>query len=168
MSKKHFFKIRLFFGVLAAIAYSIPGYIFIQKAIYTESWVLYIGNFLFMVVIGCFLFYVSGIKDNNLNTLSLIIAGEKTVVTGVIVSALLSFILLLILVHGLLGTGIPGKVMASKPANTITDRTNGLDFMLIINSLIGNFVTGSFVSVMVPASLKRKQKTEQRPSAHLP
>ncbi len=151
----------MFFGVLAAIAYSITGYIFIQKAIYTESWVLYVGNFLFMFVIGCFLFYLSGKKDNNLSTLSLIAAGEKTVIIGIIVAGLLSFILLLIMVHGLFGTGIPGKVMTDKPANTITDRTNGLDFMLITNSLIGNFVTGSFVSLILSASLKRNQKTEK-------
>jgi hypothetical protein len=160
MSKNPFSKFYFLFGVIAALVYGIPAFVFIQKANYTESWVLYIGNFLFMIVIAFFLFYISRFKDIHSSTLSLIVDGEKTVLTGIVASALLSFILLLILVHGLLGTGTPGKVMTEKPANTITDRTNGLDFMLIMNSLIGNFVTGSFVSVMLAASLKRKNKTE--------
>lgn len=158
MFKKPLFKIYFIFGLIAAIAYCIPAFVFIKKAIYTESWILYVGNFLFMFVIGCFLFYISGIKVDNSSPLFLITAGEKTVIIGIIAAALLSFILLLIMVHGLLGTGVPGKVMADKPANTITDRTNGLDFMLIANSLIGNFATGSFVSVILHASLKRNQR----------
>jgi predicted acyltransferase len=161
MFKNPFFKVSLLFGLMAAIAYSIAAFVFIQKAVYTESWILYVGNFAFMTVIACFLFYVSRLKDNNSTTLSLIGAGEKTVIIGMAAAALLSFILLLILVHGLLGTGTPSKVITDKPANTVTDRTNGLDFMLIMNSLIGNFVTGSFVSIMLPASLKRNQKTEK-------
>jgi amino acid permease len=89
------------------------------------------------------------------------VSGEKTVLIGMAAAAVLSFILLLILVHGLIGTGTPSKVIAEKPANTVTDRTNGLDFMLIMNAFIGNFVTGSFVSVMLPASLKKNQKTDK-------
>lgn len=161
MNKNPLLKLYFLFGLTAAIVYSVAAFVFIQKAVYTESWVLYVGNFAFMVVIACFLFYVSNLKENNSGTLSLIVSGEKTVLIGMVASALLSFILLVILVHGLLGTGTPGKVIADKPANTITDRTNGLDFMLLMNSLIGNFVTGSFVTVMLPASLKRDQKTEK-------
>jgi hypothetical protein len=161
MKKNQLLKLYFIFGLIAAMFYSAAAFVFIQKAVYTESWVLYVGNFAFMVVIACFLFYVSNLKDNNSSTLSLIVSGEKTVLVGMVAAALLSFILLVILVHGLLGTGTPGKVITEKPANTITDRTNGLDFMLIMNALIGNFVTGSFVSVMLPASLKRNQKTEK-------
>lgn len=161
MFKNRLFRVYFLFGLAAAVVYSIPGFIFIQKAVYSESWILYVGNFLFMIVIGCFLFYVSGLKDNNSSTLSLIAAGEKTVIIGIIAAGILSFLLLLLLVHGLLARGTPGKVLAGEPANTITDRTNGLDFMLIVNATIGNFVTGSFVSVILPPSLKRNQKTEK-------
>lgn len=161
MSKNPFLKVYILFGLMAAIVYCIPAFVFIQKAIYTESWVLYVGNFLFMIVIGYFLFYVSRLKDNNSSTLSLIAAGEKTVIIGIIAASLLSFVLLLILVHGFLGSGTPGKVMTDKAYTAIKDRTNGLDFMLIMNSIIGNFVTGSFVSVILSASLKGNQKTEK-------
>jgi hypothetical protein len=161
MFKNRLFRVYFLFGLFAAITYCIPAFVFIQKAVYTESWILYVGNFLFMIVIGFFLFYVSGLKDNNSSTLSLIAAGEKTVIIGIIAAGTLSFVLLLLLVHGLLATGTPGKVLSGEPANTISDRTNGLDFMLIVNAIIGNFVTGSFASVVLPPSLKRNQKTEK-------
>jgi hypothetical protein len=161
MFKNRLFRVYFLFGLTAAVVYSIPGFIFIQKAVYTESWILYFGNFLFMIVIGFFLFYVSGLKDNNSSTLSLIAAGEKTVIIGIIAAGILSFLLLLLLVHGLLATGTPGKVLTGEPANTVQDRTNGLDFMLIVNAIIGNFVTGSFACVVLPPSIKRNQKTEK-------
>jgi uncharacterized membrane protein len=161
MNKSPLQKLHFLFGLIAAFVYSVAAFVFIQKAVYTESWVLYVGNFAFMVVIAYSLFYVSNLKDNNSSTLSLIVSGEKTVLIGMVAAAVLSFILLLILVHGLIGTGTPSKVIAEKPANTVTDRTNGLDFMLIMNAFIGNFVTGSFVSVMLPASLKKNQKTDK-------
>ena len=157
MANKAFYKSYFVFGIGAAIVYAIAGFIFIQKAIYTESWVLYVGNFMFMIIIGWSLFYMSRTKADYASSLPLIVDGEKTVIIGVIASTLLSFILLLIMIHGLFGSGTPGKVLLDKPANTVRDRTNGLDFMLIVNSLVGNFVTGSFVSVMLPGSLVKSR-----------
>lgn len=157
MANKAFYKSYFVFGIGAAIVYAIAGFIFIQKAIYTESWVLYVGNFMFMIIIGCFLFYFSRTKVNKATSLSLMVSGEKTVIIGVVASCLLSLALLVIMIHGLLGPGTPGKVMLDKPANTIKDKTNGLDFMIIVNSLVGNFVTGSFVSIMLPGSLVKNR-----------
>jgi len=161
MFRNPFLKTYLLFGLLAALLYCITAFIFIKKAVYTESWVLYIGNFLFMVVITCLLFYISRLKDDNSSTLSLSVDGHKTVIIGIIAATLLSFILLIILDPGYLGSGTPEKVMRDKPVTVINNKTNGMDFMLIMNSIIGNFVTGAFVSVLLPASLKRNQKTEK-------
>jgi hypothetical protein len=161
VSQGPFIKTSIRFAVAAAVIYSLFAFFFIEKADYTASWILYVGNFLFMTVIAIFLFYIGSLKNNDPTTLSLIVTGEKTVFMGIAISLILCFILLLIFIPGILGRGVPGRVMIDKPANTIHDRTGGLDFDVMVNAVIGNFVTGSFVSVIFSPSLKRNHKEEE-------
>ena len=111
-----------------------------------------------MAMIAAFLIYVGRLKKEGSSTLSLVVTGQKEVLLGIVIAIILSFILLIILIPGLFERGIPGRVLSHEPANTMHDRTNGLDFMVILNASIGNFVTGSFVSVMLPASLRKWRK----------
>lgn len=163
MERPKFFIGYLGFAFSGAIAYGFAAFYFIHQAQYSDTWVLYVGNFLFMAVIVGFLFYLSRKMEAGMKSLPLIKAGISTTILGIIFSVLISSILLLILVHGLTGRGVPGRVMTGKPANTIHDRTNGLDFMVLINSIIGNFVTGAFVSVIFAASLFKNKKPKQHP-----
>lgn len=63
MFKSPFLNIYLSFALAAALVYSIPVYFFITEADYTRSWLLYLGNFLFMIVIGTYLFFISRIRQ---------------------------------------------------------------------------------------------------------
>ena len=154
MIKSPVLKIYVGFAFAAALVYAMPVYIFIGKADYTKSWLLFTGNFLFMLVIGSFLFYISrsGLRPGRM--LAVITAGQKQVLRSVILCLITGIVLLIILA--------PGKFMINNPANTIHDKTNGLDFMVIANSVIGNFFTGSFITVILAASLsghiKKKKK----------
>ncbi len=156
MFKSHFLNIYLSFAIAAALVYLIPVYIFITEADYTRSWLLYLGNFLFMIVIGVFLFFISRFRQTNPGMFGLMFTGEKQVLRSTALAVLLSLILLLILIPGLLESGIVGKVIINKPANTIHDKTNGLDVMVIANALIGNISSGSFASVILAPSLTKK------------
>ena len=161
MEKPKFFSAYLGFAFLAAFVYSLAAFYFIKQERYADTWVLYFGNFLFMAIIVGFLFYTSSKMEAPTKTLTLIKAGSITTVIGVIFAVLLSLVLLLIMIHGLLGKGVPSRVMTGRPSNTVQDRTNGLDFMVVINSVIGNFVTGAFVSLIFPASLYRNKSSKQ-------
>jgi formate/nitrite transporter FocA (FNT family) len=165
MFKKAFFKIYLRFAILAAIIYCLPVYFFIRKADYTQAWLLYVGNFLFMAVIVAFLFYFSRLKNDNPGTLSLIVSGQKEVVLGMVIAGVISGILLIILIPGLFGKGIPARVLSEAPANLLQGKTKGLSSMVLIDSTIGNFVTGAFMSLILPASLRRRtQKKGEEPN----
>lgn len=165
MFKKTFFKIYFSFAFLAAIVYCVPVYFFIRKADYNQAWLLYIGNFLFMLVIVAFLFYFSSLKNDNPGTISLIVSGQKEVVLGMVISCMISFIMLIILIPGLFGKGIPSRVLSEAPVNILQGKTNGLSSMVLINSTIGNFVTGAFMSLILPASLrKRTQRKDEDPN----
>jgi len=152
MFKSSLLKFYMGFGVAAALVYCIPEYFFIVEADYTRTVLLYLGNFLFMLVIGAFLFYIRRLKQSDFHTLDLIIAGQKQVLRSVAITVILSFLLLLVLVPGLL-EGVPGKWIVNKPANTIHDKTNGLDFMVLVNAALGNFLTGSFAGIILPPSI---------------
>ncbi len=143
---------------MAGLIYCIPVFFFIQEANYTQAWLLYLGNFLFMVIISVYLLFISRWKNENRGTLSLMGTGEKEVIFGTIVATVLASILLVILIRGLFGNGIPGKVLSDRPVNIIRDRTHGLDFMVLTNAVTGNFVTGSFVSILLPPSLKKYRR----------
>ena len=153
MSSRPYIRQSVIFAVAAAIAYCTPVYFYIRQSDYTASWMLYLGNFLFMTVISIFIFYYSRLNIPNKGIVSLIIAGQKEVFLSIGIGFVISFILLVILVPRLFGGGMPGKIMANKPANTIQTRTNGLEFIVLVNSIIGNFVTGAFVSILLPPSL---------------
>lgn len=161
MSKDPYFKIYVFFGLMAAVCYAIAVAVFIEKAKYADTWVLYVGNFVFMAVIVGFLFYISSLANFNSATIPLMASAEKTVLIGVFFSCILSFVLLCILVPHILGQGPPSTAMSGNPVNRTTNQTNGLVFMIFINGIIGNIVTGSFVSILFPVSIKRNQKTEK-------
>ena len=116
---------------------------------------------LFMVVIGCFLFYLNRSLFRPYRLMPMLIAGHKQVLRSVACSLIAGIILLIIMA--------PGKFMINKPANTIHDKTNGLGFMVIINSIVGNFFTGSFISVILAASLTdQKKKSKQAPEKKQP
>jgi hypothetical protein len=156
MIKNPSLKIYIWFAFAAAFVYAIPVYFFIGKADYTKSWLLFAGNFLFMLVIGFFLFYISRSGLRPYRMLTMITAGQKQVLRSLLFCLGAGIILLIILA--------PGKFMINKPANTIHDKTNGIDFMVIINSVIGNFFTGSFVTVILAASLSGQFKKNKESS----
>jgi hypothetical protein len=153
MSSRPNIRQTIIFAVAAAIAYCIPIYYYIRRSDYTASWLLYLGNFLFMTVMAIFIIYRSRINPPNKGILSLVISGQKEVFLAMGLALVFSFILLVLLVPGLFGSGMPGKSLANRPANSIPTRTNGLEFAVMVNSIIGNFVTGAFVSILLPPSL---------------
>jgi len=153
----------LTYAVGAAILYCIPVVIYLNRANFTQAWLLYIGNFLFLITIVAFLFSFNNRRRQDASTMSMLAAGHITTIAGIVIACLLSFILLTVLVPGYLHSGTADKVLANAPANTIKDKTNGLSAMLFLNAIFGNVVAGSASSIIFPFSLKRDQTKEKVP-----
>ena len=88
-------------------------------------------------------------------------AGHIATITGVVISVVLSFLLILIFVPGFLDQPVPDKVLRSEPSNVIKDKTEGLAFMIFMTATVGNFSAGSFVTIIFPFSLKKDQTKEK-------
>jgi hypothetical protein len=162
MFKKINWPRTLLFAALGAILFCIPVFIYIQDALYTRTWLLYMGSFLFFIVMWIHAMYDSSKRGNNESTVALIFASHVTAIIGIIISVVLCFILLSIFVPGYLHAGTPDKVLANPPANTIQDKTNGLSFDIFFAATIINFSVGSFTGIVLPFYMKRNQTKDQR------
>lgn len=148
------------YSILGAIVYCIPAFLFIQHATYTDAWLLYLGNGLFLCAISLFMFSYNKKRKENASTTSMLVAGHATTVIGIILACFISFLVLIILVPGLFQSGTTGKVLTDAPVNTIDDKTKGLNFMVFFNAIVGNVSTGSFASIIFAFTLKRDQTKE--------
>jgi len=159
--KKSHRSLYLIYGILAAIAYCLPVIIFIKRADYTSSWLLFSGCLLFLFSIALFLIQFNKRRNENASTGTMLAAGLIATATGVIISVLLSFILILFFVHGFLNEPVPDRVLHAEPSNVIKDKTEGLAFMIFMAATVGNFSAGSFVTILFPFSLKKDQTKEK-------
>ena len=155
---------RLKYGMLAALAYCIPEIIFLQTADYRNIWILYAGCFLFLSMIVLFLVSFNKKRKQNATIESMLFSGIMVTLSGVIISVLFCFLLLVIFVPGFLNYGTPEKLLHAGPSNIIKDKTGGLAFIVFMTTIMGNFSAGSFVCIVFPFSLKRDQTKDKEQS----
>lgn len=162
MFKKIDFRTTLITAITGAVLFCIPVSIYIADATYRQSWLLYMGSFLFFIVIG-----VHTLRDNkkrmgNESTIALVFASHAATVAGVLLATFFSFLLLVLLVPGYLHSGMADKTFADEPVNIIHDKTNGLSFQVFIAATIINFSVGSFTGIILPFYSKRNQTKDSR------
>ena len=145
------------YSCLAALLYSIPVLIFIYNATYTDAWLLYLGNGLFLCTLSLFMLSYNRKKYENASAMFMLVSGHVTTLAGVFIACLICFIFLVLLVPGLLHPGIAGKVLTKAPVSSVDDKTNGLNFMVFVNAIIGNVSAGSFASIIFAFTVKRDQ-----------
>ena len=152
------------YSLIAAIVYCIPVAIFVKNGTYTDAWLLYLGNGLFLCPIAIFLLSFNRKRKENASSISMLFAGHATAVMGILVACLISFIILIIFIPGIFHSGTAGKVLTEAPVTTVRDKTNGLIFMVFTNAIVGNISTGSFASIIFAFSIKRDQTKESAAS----
>lgn len=153
----------LIYGLLAAVVYCIPVVVFLTNPEYSQGWLLYLGNLLFLFPIIVFLYAFNKKRTENAGTIAMLTAGHITTVGGVVIACVLAFLLLVIMVPGYLSAGTTEKVLTGEPANITSDKTRGLSFMVFATAIIGNFAAGSFASIIFPFALKADQTRERVP-----
>lgn len=160
MKKSHLL-LYIVYGIAAAIAYCIPVVVFLERADYTDTWMLFGGCILFLFCIVLFMIRFNKIRNENASTGAMLVSGHIVTAAGVLLSVLLCFLLLILIVPGYLGHPSPGAVLHKEPANIVRDKTDGLAFMIFMTATVGNFSAGSFVTIIFPFSLKRDQTKEK-------
>jgi len=149
-------------GLIAAALFSILVYVFISDNTYTNSWLLYFGSFLFLVVIWIHTIRENKKQSENESTVALVFISHMATIAGIIFSVVLSFLLLSLLVPGYLDQGNADQVMRQEPANVIKDKTDGLSFQVFFAATVINFAVGSFAGIILPFYSKRNQTKDPK------
>src|SRR5688572_5691967 len=149
-------------GVIASILFCVPVFFYVQFAEYRQTWLLYLGSFLFFGTIWIHIMIDSKKRDENESTVALIFASHMASLAGIILSCIICLLVLVVMVPGFFGSGEPDKVLTGEPANTITGRMDGLMFDIMMAATFINFSVGSFASIVLPFYLKRNQTKDQR------
>jgi len=148
------------YSIVAAIVYLIFVVIYLSLDNYALTYLLYIGNMLFAVVMVFFVVRFAKRRDWNPNPKMTIAAGHITAAMGVILSCVCIFIILAIMKPiGYSDVTTTAKELA-KPAPALQGNGHTLMFILFMDAVFGNIGAGSFVSFMLPTMLKRDQKGE--------
>ena len=160
MLKKSGYLSYLKYGLVAALLYCIPLLIFVLGTSYTQAWLLYVGNALFLGVVVVFMLAFNRERKANARSISMLVAGHIVTVVGIVISCLFAFIMLTILVPGFLEAGTAGRVLTDEPEMMVKDNTNGMNFMIFLNAIVGNVSMGSFASIMFAFTPQRDQTKE--------
>lgn len=154
-------------GFTAAILFSIPAFVYIKRASYSSSWLLYLGSFLFLVTIWLYTFNDSSKRQHSESTVALAFASHAATITGIIFAVAIAFILLSIMIPGYLSAGPIGRIQTGEPVTLVKGRTDGLSFEVFFAATIINFSVGSFTGIVLPFAVKRNQKRDSREPAPL-
>jgi magnesium-transporting ATPase (P-type) len=157
--KNHTLKKYLVYSVIAAVAYLIIAGIFISYGSFTLMWLLYIGNMLFALSITIFILMYNKKRRENANTGIMISAGLITTIMGVMLVC--AIILVSYIVAPALYNSVPkGATAFLKAPPQMKGRGDSFIFNILVNAVVGNVSTGSFISVILPYAAKRNQKEE--------
>jgi hypothetical protein len=148
-------------SIFCALLASIPLIFFVRDTKFTEIWLLYLGDGLFLFSLFISLILLNKKVGDNASTGYMLMAGHAVTVIAIIIICLITFIVLLIYVPGLLHIGNTYQILKQAPANTVEDKTRGLLFILFVNAVIGTFSAGLFTSIVTAYTIKREQRGDK-------
>ena len=162
MFKKEYLVSYIKWGIISAIAFSIPMIIFVNSEDYQNTWWLFVGNGLFLVAIAAYMLSFNKMKGGDASTQTQMAAGHIATVIGIIISCIVSAIAIAIFIPDEFSPGISDKALENEPAQTGTGKTHGLVFFVFMCAIIGNLCGGSFSSLMLPYTAKRNQTKDRK------
>src|SRR5215216_2252648 len=130
------------YSIVCALLSSIPMIFYVRDAKFTETWLLYMGDSLFLFSLFVTMIILSKKAGDNASTGYMLMAGHTITVMAIIIICIITFIVLLIYVPGLLHVGTTDKTLKQAPVNIVEDKTRGLLFILFVNAVVGTFSAG--------------------------
>lgn len=152
----------LMWGALAGMAYSIPVLIYLAIANYYYSATVFIGCILFMFVVLMYNMRLTRRRPEYKSTWMMIIAGHMVVLTGIIISVLVSFLLCFLFIPGFMSGQSSDTFLRESPE--AVNRHNASTLMMIaITATLVNFGVGGVISILVSYAVKLNQTHDKTP-----
>ena len=151
------------YAIPAAIVYCIIAGIFLYNDTYNLSYLLYIGNVLFGIVIIFFLFNYNKNRAPNSKAKYMVASGHITAVIGILISVVIIFILMAIIHPNGYDTVSQTSKALKHPAAALEGDTHPLIYVLLMDAVFGNIGISSFLSFMLPYTAKSNTNPETSP-----
>ena len=162
MFKKEYLKSYLTWGIIAAIAFCIPMIIFINSENYAKTWLLFLGNALFLCVIAAYMLNFNSMKGGDASTQTQMAAGHIATIIGILLSCIIAAIAVSVFIPDIFSSGLSDGALENAPSQTGTGKTHGLVFFVFMCAVIGNVAGGSFASIILPYAAKRNQTKDRK------
>ncbi|WP_018611755.1 hypothetical protein [Segetibacter koreensis] len=162
MFKKEYLSTYITWGLIAAIAFCIPMLVYLNLDNYQNTWLLFLGNGLFLVVIATYMLNFNKMKGGDASTQTQVAAGHIATAIGIIISCIVAAIAISVFIPDVFSSGMSYKALENAPSQTGTGKTHGLIFFVFMSAIIGNVCGGSFASIMLPYTAKRNQTKDRK------
>ena len=159
-----FIKQIMKFAIAAAFVYCIAVYFYITHMAYEESFILYVGNFLFAAVIGIFIAWFYKRHESSIGTIRLIVIGSKAAVAGIVIACIMILLLLLIFIPEIFRPESVSNLSLQGSPGQFAGKNKGFGQILFLNALLGNAGASFFISLLIPFSvMKNIYPDEKKP-----
>lgn len=151
----------LLFGGSAAAAYLIALIIFLSTGKYQNLYYLFIGCILFMAIIFFYVYRLLFTRYDEKRAVSMLMAGHMATFAGIIISAVLSVIAVFIFNPEVFSASSTAQVLPNAASQDRSNAPGYLLMMILFTAILGNFATGSFISVIVSYAGKKDQTRDK-------
>jgi MFS family permease len=155
--KKYHWKEYIAYGALAAVGYMVPAFFFISQARFEDTWWLYVGNGIFLLCIFIYAVILTSKPYDKNSAMSMLMAGHLTTGVGVVITCIL------LALSCMLFMPTANAILPDAPATITEGKVGSILFIVFVNAILGNFLGGSFISLITSYAVKRNQ-TKDKPA----
>lgn len=152
------------YGIIATVLYIASVVFFLAHDKYENLYIPYIGNFLFITVIGCYTASLIKRQYEGKRSVSMLIAGHLALIAGIISSIILVIAAVLCFHPAIFSEMPPNELLPDSPASITVVRPAELIFMLEANTILVSGGGSSFLIVIFSYAAKRNQ-TKDKPAS---
>ena len=151
----------LSYGALGSVVFMIPVLYFLYHNKYENMYYLFIGCLLFMAVIFFYNYKLLNRPYDKKRAVSMLLASEMAILASVLISSLFIVIAFLFFFPHLFTNMQTDRIVQNAPAQVEAYKPTGLLMMVLAVNVLGNFSTGSFISVVTSYAGKKDQTRDQ-------
>jgi hypothetical protein len=157
-----FFRQIVRFAIAAALVYCITVYFYIKHMMYAESYILYVGNFLFAAVIGIFIAWFYKKHESDIGTIRLVVLGAKAAVLGIVITCFFCLLMLFIFVPQIFRSETVSHLQLQRSPAQFEGKNQGFGAILFLNAILGNAGASFFISLLIPFSVMKNLYEDER------
>ncbi|HEX7691281.1 MAG TPA: hypothetical protein VF408_02770 [Sediminibacterium sp.] len=150
----------IIFGGAGALLYSATIWYFLARARYADSWIVFIGNGLFMLMIIWYALRLTTRRNDYKSVWKMLMAGHLAALVGITFCVIFCMILCFIYIPGFMSGDSKDAFLQKAPEGMNVDNSGTL-LQIFLPATIGNFGSAAFMSLVISYVLKPNQTKDK-------